>query len=116
MGYPYPQRQQFPDNKIDSAFWNYPAEEYLKSAGDRSYIIKDYEKNNLESIRSRVSGKIAAKSELFDYLSYLDNFAYKLREILELEKLEGISNIRLESELRRIAQLIGEVTTNLERF
>jgi hypothetical protein len=116
MGYPYPQRQQFQDNKIDSPLWDYTAEEYLKSAGDRSYIIKEHEKSNLESIRSRVAGKLALKPELFEYLSYLDNFAYKLREILELEKLEGISNIRLEGELRRIAQLIGEVTASLERY
>src|SRR3989344_764687 len=107
MASTYYPRVQNNDFKRPSDIWEYPAEEYLKDTGDRSYKLKEFERTNLDQIKLRIN--IAGKNELHEYLSYLDNFSYELKEILEMEKAEGISNIKLEHDLRKVAQLIGDI-------
>jgi hypothetical protein len=96
---------------------HYPEEEVLKEIGSRAYKLKAYEKANLKNIEDRLKGgKDLTKKELEEYLHYLDEFSHEIKEILQEEKTEEISNIQLERDLRRIAQLMGEVATILEKF
>ncbi len=95
---------------------HYPEEEVLKEAGHRAYSLKPYEKNNLDNIEKRLrSGKELTHHELHEYMHYLDQFSHELREILQEEKAEEISNLQLERDLRRVAQLMGEISSIIDR-
>jgi hypothetical protein len=95
---------------------HYPEEEVLKEVGSRAYKLKAYERANIKNIENRLrSGKELTKKELHEYQHYLDHFSHELREILQEEKAEGISNIQLERDLRKVAQLLGKVSSVLDR-
>ena len=95
---------------------HFPEEELLKDVGSRAYKLKDYETANIKNIELRLhSTRELTKKELHDYLHYLDHLSHELKEILQDEKSEGISNIQLERDLRKVAQLMGEVSAIMER-
>ncbi|NTV23571.1 MAG: hypothetical protein HGA85_04310 [Nanoarchaeota archaeon] len=113
----YPGQQPHHGLKHADDHGHYPEEEVLKEVGHRAYKLKDHEKKNLNSIEERLrSGKELSKKELETYLHFLDEFSHEIKEILQEEKAEEIANIQLERDLRRIAQLMGEVATLLERY
>src|SRR3989338_6404178 len=88
---------------------HFPEEEVLKDVGNRAYKLKKHEDENIKYIEERLrSGKELTKKELHEYLHYLDEFSHELKEILQEEKGENITNIQLERDLRRVAQLLGE--------
>jgi hypothetical protein len=96
--------------------WHIPEEEILKEVGPRAYSLKSHEKANLDNIEKRLkSGKELTHHELHEYMHYLDEFSHELREILQEEKSEEISNLQLERDLRRVAQLMGEISSIMER-
>jgi vacuolar-type H+-ATPase subunit I/STV1 len=93
-----------------------PEEEVLKEVGNRAYQLKPHEKANIKNIESSLrSGKELSHKELHEYMHYLDEFSHELKEILQSEKAEEISNIQLERDLRKVAQLMGEISTIMER-
>lgn len=95
---------------------HFPEEEVLKEVGNRAYRLKKHEEENIRRIEERLKGgKAVTKKELHEYLHYLDEFSHEIKEILQEEKSENISNIQLERDLRRVAQLLGEVSALLER-
>jgi hypothetical protein len=113
----YPGQQPQHGLKKTEDHGHFPEEELLKDIGNRAYKLKDYEKKNIKNIEDRLkSGKELTKKELEQYLHYLDEFSHELKEILQEEKSEEISNIQLERDLRRVAQLMGEVSSILERY
>ncbi len=114
---PYYQGQPQHGLKHAEDHGHYPEEEVLKDVGSRAYKLKEYEKANLKNIENRLKGgKELTKKELDEYLHYLDEFSHELKEILQEEKAENISNIQLERDLRRVAQLMGEISSILERY
>ena len=115
MAYGYPQEPE----KIKKAKGNFhlPDEELLKQLGNRAYKLKPYQKKNIEEITKRLtSGRELTKDELELYLSHLEKLSYELKEILQEEQAEKISNLQLEKELRKVAQLLGQVSSILERY
>ncbi|MBT3721252.1 hypothetical protein HN789_07225 [archaeon] len=94
----------------------YPDEEILKQLGNRAFSLKKHQKENIEEIEKRLkSGQELPKKELEDYQTYLEELSYKLKEILHDEQSEKISNLKLEKDLRKVAQLLGQITSVLER-
>ena len=116
-GYPYPGQGGGQHGlKHADDHGHFPEEEVLKEVGNRAYKLKDHEKANINNIEARLrSGKELTHKELHEYLHYLDEFSHELKEILQEEKAEGISNIQLERDLRKVAQLMGEISTIMER-
>ena len=115
-GYPYGQQGGQHGLKHAEDHGHYPEEEVLKAVGNRAYSLKPHEKANLDSIEKRLrSGKELTVHELHEYMHYLDEFSHELREILQEEKAEEISNLQLERDLRRVAQLMGEISSIIER-
>ena len=115
MAYGYPQQPE----KVKKATgkFHHPDEEVLKELGNRAYKLKPYQKKNIEEISRRLtSGQELNKDELENYQSYLEKLSYELKEILQEEQAEKISNLPLEKDLRKVAQLLGQVTTILERY
>ena len=113
----YPGQQPQHGLKHAEDHGHYPEEELLNQVGSRAYKLKDYERANIKAIESRLkSGKDITKKELEEYLHYLDEFSHELKEILQEEKAEEISNIQLERDLRKVAQLMGEVSAILDRY
>ncbi len=113
----YPGQQPQHGLKKGEDHGHFPEDESLKEVGSRAYKLKDYEKKNLKNIEDRLrGGKELTKKELEDYLHYLDEFSHELKEILQEEKEENISNIQLERDLRKVAQLMGEISSVLERY
>ncbi len=110
----YFQRQKGFEFKNVQDFWHYPDEVYLRDAGDRIYKLKDYEINNIEQIKKILSHSDFSKNDLNEYLEYLEFMTHDIREILEQEKAEGLSNIKLEQELRQIASLMGQIFCTLD--
>ncbi len=96
---------------------HFPDEEILKEVGNRAYKLEDHIKENIKNIEKRLrSGKELTKHELHEYLHYLDHLSHELKHVLQEEKAEHISNIQLERDLRKVAQLLGEVSSILERY
>ena len=94
-----------------------PEDVVLKQAGDRSYQLQPHEKKSLKNIEDRLkSGDDLTAHELHEYQHFLEHFTHEIKEILQEEKAEHIHNIGLERELRRAAQLLGQVTSVLERL
>ena len=109
--------QQHGGVKKASGAFHHPDEEIVKELGDRGYKLKPYEKKNIEEISKDLnSGQEIEKKELEEYQSYLEKFSYELKEILQEEQAERISNLQLEKDLRRVAQLLGQVSSILERY
>jgi hypothetical protein len=94
---------------------HYPEEDLVKDVGSRAYQLKKHEKKNLEAIERKIHSGDVDSHELHEFLHYLEEFSHEIREILQEEKSEGISNIELERDLRKVAQLIGEISSVLER-
>ncbi len=113
----YPGQQPQHGLKHGDDYGHFPEEEVLKDVGSRAYKLKQHEKANLKNIEERLkSSKELAKKELEEYLHYLDEFTHELKDILQEEKAENISNIQLERDLRKAAQLMGEISSILERY
>lgn len=115
MAYGYPQQPE----KIKKATGNFhlPDEELLNQLGNRAYKLKPYQKKNIDEIEKQLtSGQELTKEELEGYQSYLEKFSYELKEILQEEQAEKISNLQLEKDLRKVAQLLGQVSSILERY
>ncbi|MEM3374089.1 MAG: hypothetical protein QXE31_02600 [Candidatus Woesearchaeota archaeon] len=91
-----------------------PEEELLKDVPPRAYKLKPHEKKNLEYIEKKLKSGEITKKELHDILHFLEHFSHELKEILEVEREEHIVNMELEKELRKVAQLMGEVSFMLE--
>lgn len=114
MGTPYNQGRQ-PGNYQDmNGNLPYSTEDYVRDTGNRSYSLPVHEKKNITQIKERLD--VATKNELQAYVNYLDNLLKDLKQIIQKEQGEGISNIMLENEIRKIGILIGEVLTALDRF
>ena len=95
---------------------HFPEEELLKDIGSRAYRLKKYEKQNIKKIESRLkNSKELTKKELQEYQHYLEHLSHELKEILQEEHAEGIHNLQLEKDLRKVAQLLGQVSSILER-
>jgi hypothetical protein len=95
---------------------HFPEDVVLGQVGDRSYKLQPYEKANIKHIEARLkSGKELTHKELHDFMHYLDHFSHHIKHILQEEQMEHISNIQLERDLRKIAQLMGEISAILER-
>ena len=113
----YPYQQQGPQGlKKTEDYGHFPDEELLKDIGSRAYQLKEHEKANLKNIEERLrSGKSLSLKELHEYQHYLEHMSHELKDILQDEHAENIQNIQLERDLRKVAQLMGEVATLLER-
>jgi len=95
---------------------HFPDEELLKDIGNRAYRLKKYEKQNIKKIESKLkNSKELTKKELHEYQHYLEHFSHELKEILQEEQSEHIHNLQLEKDLRKVAQLLGQVSSILER-
>jgi len=93
-----------------------PEEEVLKQAGSRAYTLKKHEKESIRKIEKRLSSsEELTKHELHEYQHYLEHLIHELKEILQEEKAEHIHNLQLERDLRKIAQLLGKITSILDR-
>ncbi len=104
-----------PPKKIDD-FWHYPVEEEIKNVPNQPYKLPDYIISNLNSIEGMLKGSSeVTKKQLKEAFDYLDQLSNKVRDILQLEKSVGISNLELENHFRKIGQMLNQVSTLLER-
>lgn len=91
-----------------------PEESLLKDVPSRAYKLKPHEKKNIEHIEKKLKSGEITKKELHEILHYLEHFSHELKEILEEEREEHIVNMELEKNLRKVAQLMGEVSFMLD--
>lgn len=95
---------------------HFPEEELLKEVKDRAYKLKPYQKINIKEIEVRLkSGEEMTHKELHDYQHFLEHMSHELKEILQEEHGDHIHNMQLEKDLRKVAQLLSEVSALLER-
>ena len=95
---------------------HYPEEELLKQMGNRAYSLTHNEKENVDEIERQLkSGNRFSHDELHQFQHYLEHASHELKEILQEEQEDHIHNLQLEKDLRRVAQLLGEVSMLLER-
>ncbi len=103
--------------KPASGTFHVPDEEILKEVGNRAYRLNKHQKENIEEIEKRLkSGEALPQKELEEYQEYLEHLSIELKEILHEEQAERISNLKLEKELRKVAQLLSQVTSVLDRY
>ncbi|MBN1502470.1 hypothetical protein JW930_02920 [Candidatus Woesearchaeota archaeon] len=94
-----------------------PEEQLVEDIHGKRYRLKPYQQQSLKSIEEKLkSGSEFTKKELHEYQEYLDELSEKIREALTAEKADGISNIELERDLRRIGVLLNQVSAILERY
>jgi hypothetical protein len=95
---------------------HFPEEELLKDLGNRSYRLKPHEAANIREIETKLrNSKEMSHTELHEYQHFLEHMTHELKEILQEEAAEHIHNLQLEKDLRKVAQLLGEVSSILER-
>jgi hypothetical protein len=95
---------------------HFPEEEILKEVGSRAYSLKKFEKDNIKKIEKALkSGEELSHKELHEYQHYLEHLSHELKEILQDEHGEHIHNLQLEKDLRKVAQLLGQVSSVLDR-
>ncbi|MEK6916697.1 MAG: hypothetical protein AABW92_03045 [Nanoarchaeota archaeon] len=84
--------------------------------GSRAYTLSIHEKENINQIEKHLrSGKEISKHELHEFQHYLEHASHELKEILQEEHGDHIHNLQLEKELRRVAQLLGEISSIIDR-
>ncbi len=95
---------------------HFPEEELLKEVGSRAYKLKHYEKANIKEIEAKLtSGEEIGHKELHEYQHFLEHMSHELKEILQEEHGDHIHNMQLEKDLRKVAQLLSQVSALLER-
>jgi hypothetical protein len=103
--------------KRTSEFFHLPEEEEIRHVHGKPYMLPAHVKSSLGSIEDRLkSNAELTKKELNDYFHYLDHLSSEVRDILQMEKAEAISNMDLEREFRKIGQLINQVSAILDRY
>ena len=103
------------DGKVEDK--SKPMGEYIKDIGRRGYRITKTDDVSLKNIEKRLtSGKNLTVNELSDYQDYLDGISQNIRSIIQMEKAEGIANMGLEGQLRKIVQMLNQVTSMLDKF
>ncbi|MFH2020157.1 MAG: hypothetical protein ABIJ34_02020 [archaeon] len=115
-GYPAQQGGEHHGLKHAGDHGHYPDEELLKEVGSRTYKLKPHEEANIKEIESRLrNSKEMSHHELHEYQHFLEHMTHELKDILQEEAGEHIHNLQLEKDLRKVAQLLGEVSAVLDR-
>ena len=95
---------------------HFPEESLLHDVHGREYKLKHYEKSNIKEIENKLkSGEELSHHELHEYQHLLEHMSHELKAILQEEHGDHVHNMQLEKDLRKVAQLLGQVTAVLER-
>jgi len=95
---------------------HFPEEELLKDVKNREYKLKPYERANIKEIENKLkSGEELSHDELHEYQHLLEHMTHELKEILQEEHGDHIHNMQLEKDLRKVAQLLSQVSAILDR-
>ena len=86
-----------------------------KEAGSRVYSLSEYDRKSVKEIESRLKSKEISKKEIDVYFEFLEKLSLKIRGVLQKEKGEGITNLKLEKDLRKITGLMNQVAALAER-
>lgn len=95
---------------------HFPEEEILKDLGSRAYKLKPHEKESINEVEQALrSGQTVDKDTLHHYQHFLEHLTFELKEILQEEHGDHIHNMQLEKDLRKVAQLMQEISAVLDR-
>jgi hypothetical protein len=90
-------------------YFHFPEEEYIKATGGHAFKLPEYYRKSMKEIESKLKSGDISKHEIEEFFHFLEHLSHEIREVLHEEKNEGISNLDLEKELRKVAALLNQL-------
>jgi len=93
-------------------FFHFQEHDFIHHVHGRAYALPDYHVKSIKEIEEKLRSGHISHHESEEYFEFLEHLSHELRDVLQQEKAEGISNLELEKHLRKVAALMNQLAAH----